>query len=116
MSKFYRNRRNNHPSYEISSNEKKWQNITLTHNPVPNETYIPLDKNPDPKDKRKAYLRKYVANDPIRTRGKILDDYRLSDSDKKKVNQFLREHEENKRVDELNRKRKIDKYKHNRKH
>lgn len=105
MSPFYKNRKQRfHPCYEVSSDDKKWQNMTLTHQPVKGESYIPLDKNPNPNDSQKSYLRKYVASDPIKTRGQHLKNYHLSTSDQVKVNQYLEERKRNQSIDRQNRK------------
>lgn len=98
--RFYKNRRQKfHPSYELSSDDQKWHNMTLTHNPNKKESYIELDKNPNPNDSRKAFLRKYVSHDPIKTRGEEVKSYHLSEADQIKIDRYLREREESKRLD-----------------
>ena len=91
--KFYVNRRTrNHPSLELSSNKKKWKNLELTSSPIKTGRYIELKTNPDPKQTKKAFIRKYVRNDPIKTRGDLLKKYNLSEEDLKEIERYLFEH------------------------
>lgn len=84
--KFYVNRRTrNHPSLELSSNKKKWKNLELTSSPIKTGRYIELKTNLDPKKTKKAFIRKYVRNDPIKTRGDLLRKYNLSEEDLKEI-------------------------------
>ena len=96
--KFYTNRRTkNHPSLEVKSNEKSWENMELTSSPTKNGRYIKLKKNPDIDRSEKAYLRKYIRNDPIRTRGDLLRKYDLSEEDLLEIESYLLAHYENKK-------------------
>ena len=91
--KFYVNRRTrNHPSLEISSNKKKWKNLEMTSNPTSNGRYIELKVNPNPNRIGKAFVRKYVRNDPIRTRGDLLRKYNLTEEDLAQIEKFLSDH------------------------
>lgn len=74
---------------EISNDGKYWKNLEFTSSPTKNGKYIPLDDNPSGNSK-KGFLRKYLRNDPVRTRGDLLPKYKLSDRDKKKVNNYLK--------------------------
>jgi|GEM_PF-1838576 len=96
--KFYRNRKTrNHPSIEIESSDKSWKNLEMTSSPTKSGKYIELQKNPDPLRNGKAYVRKYVRNDPIRTRGDLLRRYSLSEKDLKEIEKFLKNHRKNKK-------------------
>ncbi len=88
--KIYKNRATRyHPSIEIESNEEKWKNIELTHNPVKKKNYIELKNNPNPNSNKKSYARKYIRNDPIRTRGDLLKKFKLSEEDLKQIEDFI---------------------------
>lgn len=88
--KFYKNRATKyHPSIEIKSDERKWQNMPITHNPTKKKGFIVLKNNPNPGDTRPTYVKKYVRNDPIRTRGELLKKYKLSEDDLKQIEKFL---------------------------
>ena len=88
--KFYVNRRTqNHPSLELSSNKKKWKKLELTSSPIKPGRYIELKINPDPKQTKKAFIRKYVRNDLIKTRGDLLRKYNLSEEDLKEIKRYF---------------------------
>ena len=88
--KFYRNRKTrNHPSIEVESNEKNWKNLEVTSSPTKKNRYIELKNNPNPGRCDKAYVRKYLRNDPIRTRGQLLKKYNLTEDDLKQIEEFL---------------------------
>lgn len=87
--KFYVNRRTqNHPSLELSFNKKKWKNLELTPSPLKTGRYIELKINLDPKQTKK-FIRKYVRNDPIKTRGDLLRKYNLSEEDLKEIERYF---------------------------
>ena len=91
--KFYRNKvTKNHPSLELSSNNTKWENMELTTHPTKKGRYISLKENPGPDKDRPSFVRKYVRNDPIRTRGQLLDRFHLSEEDLQQIEEFLRQH------------------------
>ena len=88
--KFYLNRRTrNHPSIEITSNEKTWENLEMTSSPTKTSRYIKLKTNPAPNRNSSAYVRKYIRKDPIRTRGQLLKKYHLSEEDLQEIEKFL---------------------------
>ena len=87
--KFYKNKRTRyHPSIEINSNKERWNNLEMTSSPTKNGRYIELKKNPSGSSK-KAYIRKYVRNDSIKTRGQLLKKYHLSEEDLIQIEMFL---------------------------
>ena len=87
--KFYKNKRTKyHPSIEIESNDKRWKNMEMTSSPTNSGRYIELKQNPNGSDK-KAYVRKYLRNDPIKTRGQLLKKYHLSEEDLGEIEKFL---------------------------
>ena len=88
--KFYNNRKTrNHPSIEISSNDKSWENMEVTSSPTKNNRYIELKENPNPKKTNKAYVRKYIRKDPIKTRGELLKRFHLSEEDLEEIEKFV---------------------------
>ena len=88
--KFYRNKKTrNHPSIEINSNNEVWENMEVTSSPTKKNRYIELKKNPNPKRNDKAYVRKYLRKDPIRTRGQLLVKFNLSEEDLKEIEEYI---------------------------
>ena len=88
--KFYRNRKTlNHPSIEIDSNNEVWENMEVTSSPTKKNRYIELKKNPNPKRNDKAYVRKYIRKDPIKTRGQLLEKFNLSEEDLKEIEEYI---------------------------
>ena len=91
--KFYLNKiAKNHPSLEVSSDGRRWKNMVMTSHPVKGGRYIPLKKNPDIKRETKAFVQKYVRDDPIRTRGDLLKKYNLSEEDLEEIEKYLIQH------------------------
>lgn len=91
--KIYKNKATKyHPSIEVNSDEKTWDNLELTHNPTKNNRYIELKQNPNKNNPKKAYVRKYLRKDPIRTRGELLSKFNLSEEDLKQIEEFLKRH------------------------
>ena len=87
--KFYKNKRTRfHPSIEVDSNEKTWKNLEVTSSPASNGRYIELKNNPSGSEK-KAFVRKYLRNDSIKTRGQLLKKYHLSEEDLIEIEKFL---------------------------
>ena len=96
--KFYRNKKTrNHPSIELSSNEKTWRNMELTSHPTKKGRYIELKNNPGSDKTKKSFIRKYVRHDPIRTHGELLEFFNLSEEDLKQIEEFLFKHYKNKK-------------------
>ena len=88
--RFFRNRKTlNHPSIEINSNNEIWENMEVTSSPTKKNRCIELKKNPNPKRKDKAYVRKYIRKDPIRTRGQLLEKFNLSEEDLKEIEEYI---------------------------
>ena len=57
--------------------------------PQKKNRYIELKKNPNPKRSDKAYVRKYIRKDPIRTRGQLLKKFNLSEEDLKEIEEYI---------------------------
>ena len=89
--KFYKNRiTKNHPSIEIDSNGIIWINLEVTSSPTKKNRYIALKINPNPKRKDKAYVRKYIRMDPIKTRGQLLEKFNLSEEDLVEIENYIK--------------------------
>ena len=89
--RFYRNRKTkNHPSIEVDSNGVIWKNMEVTSSPTKKNRYIELKVNPNPKRSDKAFVRKYLRKDPIKTRGQLLEKYNLSEEDLIEIENYLK--------------------------
>lgn len=89
--KLYKNRRTKyHPAIEISNDNKTWKNLEVTKRPTKHGRYIELKDNPNPDQTDKAYVRKFVRNDPIRTRGQLLKKYRITERDLIEIEKFIK--------------------------
>ena len=88
--KFYKNRKTrNHPSIEVDSNGTIWINLEVTSSSTKKNRYIELKVNPNPKRSDKAYVRKYLRKDPIKTRGQLLEKFNLSEEDLIEIENYL---------------------------
>ena len=91
--KIYKNKATRyHPSIEICNDSKTWKNLELTQSPTKKKKYIELKHNPNPNSTKKSYVRKYIRDDPIRTRGELLKRYHLSEEDLQQIEEFLTKH------------------------
>lgn len=80
-----------HVSWQLGADDKTWTRIgPLTHEKLPNQRYITLDVNPNPKDNDPAYLRKYIKTSKIGTRGRYVGKYSLSSNDHKKIMEYAK--------------------------
>ena len=61
----------------------------MTSSPTKSGRYIELEHNPSGSDK-KAYIRKYIRDDSIKTRGQLLKKYHLSEEDLAVIEEFLK--------------------------
>ena len=97
---FRKNTRINHPAYIIDQDGNMYAYIGITHSETIkkekinkgkayNEKNVLLDKNPDPRDTRKAYVRPVVESDHIKNFGRRYDDWSFAKSDKRKVNRII---------------------------
>ena len=88
--KIYKNKATKyHPAIEVESNEKTWKNLELTQSPTNKNRYVELKDNPNKNSSKKSYFRKYLRNDPIRTRGELLKKFNLSEADLTQIEVFL---------------------------
>ena len=71
--------------------------MEMTSHPTKSGRYIKLKENPGPDKTKQSFIRKYIRNDPIRTRGELLEKYHLSEDDLKEIEEFLKQHYENKK-------------------
>ena len=61
----------------------------MTSSPTKSGRYIELKHNPSGSDK-KAYIREYIRDDSIKTRGQLLKKYHLSEEDLAVIEEFLK--------------------------
>ena len=95
--KIYNNRKTRHPSISIKSGDKKnWHNLEITHSPVKKERYLVVI-NINSTDNRKIYIRKYYRKDKHKLKGFRYKNFKLSQDSEKRVKQYLKEHNKNKR-------------------
>ncbi len=88
--RFYKNRKTrNHPSIEIDSDGVIWINMEITSSPTKKNRYIELKVNPNPQTNKKAFVRKYLRKDPIKTRGQLLERFNLSEEDLIEIETYL---------------------------
>ena len=92
---FRRHKSEIHPKYIFGRIGAIFDFLSVTHKPPKGKEndYQKLDKNPDPKDKRAAYISKKTESDHIANFGARQKDMKLSDSDKKKVKNILRKYQ-----------------------
>lgn len=75
-----------HPSLVVGKEGTKFANVGITHSPKRgHHSNIELSRNPNPRDKKKAYLRDDVGLDDERFLKEILKGYQLADEDIPKV-------------------------------
>ncbi len=88
-----------HPALAVGKNGKTIANIGLTHNKKRgHHKNIPLDQNPNPRDKRTAYLRDDLQFDDEKYLKQILNGYRkLSPKDQQKVLKIINKKRQSKK-------------------
>jgi hypothetical protein len=79
-----------HPAYIYAKVGKKYKFIGITHADITKGvSNIPLDRNPDPNDKRQSYLRPKADSQNRSTFGKRLEGWHFGESDKPKVKKVI---------------------------
>ena len=83
---FRKNKRINHPTYLLGRNGNKLDYVGITHSDTTDGEYnLPLDKNPNPRDKKRAFLRPKIETDEPKNFGRRYEDWKFSEKDKKTV-------------------------------
>ena len=78
-----------HPSYIYARQGDDYFYLGLTHSPITKGVKnIELEKNPDPKDKRQAYVRPKAEKKNKSSFGKKLIGWFFSDNDKEKIKKY----------------------------
>ena len=95
---FRKNKRIRHPTYVVGEIDEKYEYLGITHS----ESYegirnVPLERNPDPEDGERAYLRPIVEKDHPKNFGRSLKGWNFSKSDKKKVDEIVKEYKQKKK-------------------
>ena len=86
-----------HPTYVYARIGKEYKFLGLTHSSITNNVKnIKLEKNPNPKDTRTAYVRPN-AGKAIRSEfGSSLSSWKFSEQDKKRVDKIIDKNEKKK--------------------
>ncbi len=75
-----------HPTYIYAQEGDEYKFIGITHSPITDDIdNIPLEKNPEPGNKTKAYIRPNPAKAHKSSFGSKLKGWFFSDADKEKV-------------------------------
>lgn len=105
-----------HPAIDLGiSKEGKWLNIPITSHPTKSGKFTEFDENPNPKLRQKengknvhpSFFQRYIRKDKPKDKLSEYTNYSLVDSDKKKIDSFLINHESNKRIDKERREKAI---------
>lgn len=87
---FRKNKRIKHPTYIFDERGNMYQYIGITHSEkVGDIQNIPLKKNPNPNDNRKAYIRPFVEEDKPKNFSRSMKDWKFSSEDKKTVQKVI---------------------------
>ncbi len=83
-----------HPKLIVDEfqNDYGYMGLTESQKKGKHHYNIPLSNNPKKNDKRPAYLRKDVRYDKKDNFGAILEDYNLSEKDKKYIIEYVKKH------------------------
>ena len=80
-----------HPQVIVNADRTKFSSMTLTHKERSSKhSNIPLKVNPNPNDKRNAYIRKQVIRDFKFNFSKAFKNYKLSNEDIDELLRFLK--------------------------
>jgi len=95
---FRRSKTEIHPKYVFERIGMLFGFLSVTHKPPKGKEseYQKLDRNPDSKDERAAYISKKAESDNIANFGARQKDMKLSDSDRQKVKAILRKNKKGK--------------------
>lgn len=75
-----------HPAYIYMQKGKEFYFVGITHAEITDGIKnIPLEKNPEPKKKRKAYMRPKTETANKSSFGKKLKGWKMTEKDKKKI-------------------------------
>lgn len=88
---FRKNKTTQHPAYAYSKNDGKFQYVSLTHSDrYNNKPTIPLHKNPNPNDKKQAYILPDPYEDKIKDFSRGYNDWKIHAKDKSKFNSVMK--------------------------
>ena len=84
------NKKSGHPTYVYARVGSKFEFIGLTHSEITQGVKnIKLEKNPDPKDKRTAYMRPSAKSDKTKNFKEKKKGWKLSTADKNKAEKII---------------------------
>ena len=79
-----------HPTYVYARVGENFKYLGITHAKITDGIKnIPLEKNPNPKDKRSAYVRPHTQQANRSKFGKGLNSWKFSDKDKAKIKTLI---------------------------
>jgi len=82
-----------HPAYIYAKIGNDYKYLGLTHSDITKGVKnIKLDKNPNPLDKRSAYVRPKAEKEKTRNFGKKLKGWKFTKEDKQKINKCKNSH------------------------
>lgn len=88
---FRKNKITQHPAYIFAKVGKNFKFLGLTHSDTTKGVKnIKLDKNPNPKDKKQAYIKPIKEKEMINKFNKKESDWKLSKSDKEKIKKLIK--------------------------
>lgn len=88
---FRKNKATEHPAYTYSKKDGKYQYVSVTHSDNYNEKpTIPLHKNPNPKDDKKAYILPTPYEAPENDFGRRYKGWKIDKQDNQKFNKVMK--------------------------
>lgn len=96
--KAYNGKFTGHPQYIYADDEKMYKIIGITSSPKTNGVdNIPLECNPEPKNKKKAYVRPQPDKENKGAFGERLKGWKFTGNDKEKVRIIIETHDKKKK-------------------
>lgn len=90
-SEFRKHKRSGHPAYIYAKVGDEFIFLGITHAPITNGMKnIQLDTNPDPSDSSSVYVKRTIESDKANRFSDPYKGWKLSDSDKTKVNKIIK--------------------------
>lgn len=86
-----------HPNFVFGRVGDKYKSFGLTHKPKENHPYVPLTKNPNPNDKRDAFLQKKVLSTDKRYMSPIEEKWEFSPDDRAVARHYAKKYKKRRR-------------------
>jgi hypothetical protein len=79
-----------HPTYIYAKKGKNFECIGITHAEITKGIKnIPLEKNPDPQDAERAFIRPKTSKAPTKKFGRKLEGWKFTENDKRKAKKII---------------------------